>query len=279
MRVIQSNIPLAFGDLINIKTFLDDVKSECNQINLTFHQPLFNIGVNTGAPDWAEKKKKWDKYLNDIGQLFFSEPPYTMNRRQYPFLDAQDLVKRFKLKPRKPELSHLLCDGKSLDIGEYIVITTKIRELPKNLLYPLLIELWGTLRQLSEKYKIVVLGERTVEMRKEYISHSNTIFGIYEQIIANIPSDRIVDLTVPALGETVSDLTQIRQDCLIMNEAELVITLGVGGNFCMATAVSNMVGFRADNLWLANLVFTQEYPDCIVTKNWPRFISELEKYL
>ena len=279
MKVIQSNIPLAFGDLINIKTFLDDVKNEHDQINLTFHQPLFNIGVNTGTPDWAEKKKKWDKYLNDIGKLFFSEPPYTINLNQYPFLDAQDLVKKFRLKPRKPELSHLLCDGKSLDIGEYIVITTKIREAPRNLLYPLFIELWGTLRQLSKKYKIVVLGERTVEMRKEYIGHSNTIFGIYEQIIANIPSDCIIDLTVPALGETVSDLTQIRQDCLIMNEAELVVTLGVGGNFCMATAVSNMVGFRADNLWLADLVFTQEYPDCIVTKDWSRFISELEKYL
>jgi len=281
MKILQANIPLALGDLINIKTYLDDVKHQYNHINLTFHRSLLEDGVSTGAPDWPTKKQKWEKYLNDVGKLFFLEPPYTIDKGQYPFLDTQSLVRRYKLHPRKPELSNLLCRGISLNVGEeYIVITTKVREVPRKLFYPLSINLWKVLNSLSKKYKIVILGERTVEMRKEYIQFSDRLFGIYDNIISNVPADRIIDLTVPSLGETVSDLTKIQQDCLIMKEAKFVITLGNGGNFCMASAVSNMlIGFRADNHWMADAVFTKEYKNAIVTKNWGYFMQVLERYI
>ena len=117
-------------------------------------------------------------------------------------------------------------------------------------------------------------------MRKEYVNIQNEVFGIYEQIITNLPNDRIVDLTVPALGETVSDLKQIQQDCLIMNEAKFVITLGVGGNSCMAHSTAKMsIGYREDNLPFGNIVFGREYPNLIVSKDWKYFISVLERYL
>jgi len=281
MKILKANIPLALGDLINIKTYLDDVKNQYNQINLTFHRALLEIGVNTGEPDWPIKKQKWEKYLFDVGRLFFSEAPYSIDKGQYPFLDTQSLVRRYGLQPKKPELSNLLCMGYSLNLGEeYIVITTKVREVPRKMFYPLSISLWKVLNSLSKKYKIVILGERKVEMRKEYIQFSDCIFGLYDNIISNIPSDRIIDLTVPSLGETVSDLTKIQQDALIMKEAKFVITLGNGGNFCMATAVSNMVvGFRADNHWMADAVFNKEYKNAIVTKHWAYFIQVLERYV
>src|SRR5208283_5410839 len=141
--------------------------------------------------------------------------------------------------PTKPELGHLLCKGQSLSIGDYIVITTKVRTVPKSMFYPLSIQLWATLQKLSEKYKFVILGEREVEARKEYIKYyeNNTIFGIYDQIISNIPNDRIVDLTIPSLGNTPSNLKQIQQDCLIMKEAKFVITIGNGGNLGLSGAV------------------------------------------
>jgi len=118
-------------------------------------------------------------------------------------------------------------------------------------------------------------------MRKEYDVHQGSIFGIYEQIIANLPPDRVLNLTVPALGETVADLSAIQQDCLIMKEAKFVITIGVGGNFCLAGSTASMlIGFRADTLHFTDLIFqNREYPNAIVTKNWSHFISVLERYL
>jgi len=91
--------------------------------------------------------------------------------------------------------------------------------------------------------------------------------------------NNILDLTVPALGITAPNLIQIQQDCLIMNKAKLVITIGVGGGFCMATTVSNVVGYRTDDDPIANAVFNKEYQDAVITKNWTHFINTLNKYI
>ena len=282
-RVLDlGGIPTSLGEIINIKYHLDLVKNRYDQIRLSFHTQLWKEGLHTEAPDWLEKKVLWTKYLNDLGKLFFSEHPYVLEPVSRKFAgDAGHVVKLLKLTPQKAEMAHLLCKGQSLNLGEeYIVITTKIRYLEKSIFYPKSIEFWRVLRKLSARYKIVILGERVVEMRKEYLSSQNSIFGIYDQIISNVPVERIIDLTVPALGETVSDLKQIQQDCLIMNEAKIVINFGVGGNSCMATSVAKMtIGFRSDPLQFADIVFGREYPNCIITKDWSHFIRTLERYL
>jgi hypothetical protein len=280
MKKIAVSIPTSLGEIINIKAHLEDVKHEYSEIRLNFKKSLWNSCLHTEAKDWPQKKVLWDKYLNDIGQLFFSEPPYVLDQREFTFYDCGDFIRIHRLTHRKAEMAHLLCKGTSLNIGDYIVITTKARQLDKKAFFGPSIRMWDVLRKLSTKYKIVVLGEREVEMRKEYDVYENQIFGIYDQIIANLPAERIVDLTVPALGETVSDLKQIQQDCLIMNEAKFTVTLGVGGNFCMATSVSKMaIGFRTDNLAMTNRIFNRDYPNAIITKDWAYFIRTLEKYL
>lgn len=273
-------IPTSLGEIINFKFYLDSVKHRYSQIKLGFHLPLLHQGLHTDAPDWLDKKLLWDKYLRDLGQLFFSQPPYALALNTLAFYgDINRLVKDIKLEPTIPRLPQILPKGESLNIGEYIVITTKAREIDPKVFFPRSGKLWNILRKLSEKYKIVILGERTVEMRKEY-KNSNRIFGLYEQIVVNIPPDRILDLTVPALGETVSDLKNIRQDCLIMKEAKFTITIGIGGNCCMSTASSNMaIGFRTDNDMLANLTYGKDYPYAMITKDWDRFIRTMENYL
>lgn len=284
MKVLDyGGIPTSLGEIINIKYHLDTIKNQYQEIKLGFHTQLWDGCLHTEAPDWGAKKQLWDKYLNDLGKLFFSESPYVLI--PHPTVYGGDigiLVQRLQMQPLKPSMSQFLCKGTSLQLDEeYIVITTKIRHLPKSIFYPRAGELWRVLNQLSKKYKIVILGERVVEMRKEYDSIAHEVFGLYEQIISNIPAERIVDLTVPALGETVSDLKQIQQDCLIMNEAKFVITLGVGGNFCMATSTAKMaIGFRADRLNFTDRIFlNREYPDAIITKDWAYFIRVLERYL
>jgi hypothetical protein len=283
MRVLDyGGIPTSLGEIINIKYHLDLIKNQYDQIKLSFHTKLWEGGLHMEAPDWPHKKQLWDKLLADLGKLFFSEPPYILELDSPVYGgDCGVLVQKLGLTPQKAEMAHFLCKGAPLNLGEeYIVITTKLRQLEKYLFLPLSVELWKVLRELSKKYKIVVLGERVVEMRKEYDNIKSSVFGIYEQIIANLPADRIVDLTVPALGETVSDITQIQQDCLIMNEAKFCITLGIGGNTCMAQSVAKMViGFRTDTAIFADIIYSKEYPNAIVTKNWLHFIKTLKKYL
>ena len=283
MRILNiGGIPTSLGEIINYKYHLDMIKHNYDQILLNFHLPLLEYGLHTDAPDRSQKKKLWEKYLYDIGQLFFSEPPYVlMNGPQVFCGDLIHLIKKIGIAPRKPNLDYLLCKGTSLNLGEeYIVITTKAREVSRNIFFPLSIQLWNILKRLSTKYKIVILGERLVEMRKEYLIYKNEIFGIYEQIIANIPTDRIIDLTVPALGETVAALKDIQQDCLIMKEAKFTLSIGIGGNCCLSCASSNMaIGYRNDNNKLADTIYNQEYTNAVVTKDWNRFIHTLEKYL
>ena len=284
MRVLDiGGIPTSLGEIINIKYHLDMIKDQYDQIKLNYHTALWKDSLYVEAPDWKDKKRLWDKYLNELGALFFSEKPYMLGKATNKWAgDAPFLIKGWKMQPQKVNMTNLLCKGKSLDLDEeYIVITTKVRYVKKTIFYPHSIQLWNILQQLSQKYKIVILGEKIVEMRKEYVSSSDSIFGLYDQIICNIPADRILDLTVPMLGETASDLTQIQQDCLIMNEAKFVITIGVGGNFCLSTSVAKMaIGFRADHLVFTDQIFQgKEYPDAIITRDWNHFINVLKRYL
>jgi hypothetical protein len=281
MKTLSLSIPTSLGEIINSKWHLDTVKNQYAIININFNTSIWDVCLHTEALDWEYKKSLWNKFLDDIGNLFFSERPYLINRKiNYPFFDVGRLVERLNIFPQKAEMGYLLCDGYSLNLEEeYIVITTKARQLNKSIFFSKSPQLWNVLYKLSQKYKIVILGERLVEIRKEY-GDGAAVFSIYEQIIVNLPNDRILDLTVPALGETVADLKDIRQDCLIMKEAKFVITLGVGGNFCMSTASSNMsVGFRTDDLEFTNAIYKKEYPNAIITKDWSYFIQTLEKYL
>jgi hypothetical protein len=283
MKIIESNIPTALGDLINIKTHLDAVKHEYDQIRLNFHQNLFNMYFHTNTSTWPQNKAKWDKFLNEISQLFFSESPYIFGQGEYPFRETWQILRDFDLKPQKTELADLLCRGTSLNVGgEYIVLTTKIRYLKRAIFNSVAPELWPVLRELSKKYKLVVLGERVVERNKDYINWTEEeIYGIYPEIMANLDTSNLLDLTVPALGESAPDLKQIMQDCLIMNEAKFVVTLGVGGNFCMSTSTAKMaIGYRTDGIEFTDVIFNnREYPNAIITKNWPHFVNTLQGYL
>jgi hypothetical protein len=282
MRILNlGGIPTSMGESINLKFHLDLIKNQYDRISLGYYKQLLDSGLHTDTADWPERKLLWDTFLHDLGHLFFGEPPYVLDPSPAHWGgDSYDiLVGKLGIRPHKINLTGLLCKGTPLNLGEeYIVITTKCRQVNKNNFYQHSIKFWRILNELSQKYKIVVVGERDVQIRKEY--DPSMVFGIYEHIIIHVPKERLVDLTIPALGETVSSLSQVQQDCLIMNGAKFVITIGLGGNSCMAHSCSKMaIGYRADNLPYANILFVRDYPDMIVTKDWRRFLSLLQGYL
>lgn len=285
MRVFDfGGLPTSLGEIINFKWHLDLVRPNYDKIVVSFHTDLLKTGLHSTTPDWAHKQALWNKYLTDIGQLFFSEPPYERLPTSKKFGgDITHLIAKLHLRPRKAELGHLLCRGTPLNIGEYVVITTKTREIQRAQFDQIAPRFWEVMKAILPKYKIVILGEKKVEIRKEYERLRIRPFGLYDDIIKHLPpnTSQIVDLTVPALGEVVSDLKQIQQDCLIMQQAKFVISFGIGGNHCLSTAVSNMaIGYRTDNVEYNNTIFdNKEYPNAIITKDADRFLGALKYYV
>jgi hypothetical protein len=272
MKSCALSIPIGLGDLIYIRSAFDAVKHNFSQIRLSFDRNIIQS---------VDRSLEYNQFLDEIGALLFSESPYILENSNHPFHEHVRIYSDFGLPLRKPELAHVLCKGNSLKLkGEYIVLTTKLRYFPRDVFNSISAGLWLILKELSQKYTIVVLGERQVEMNREYQHHTDKhIYSIYEDIKSHVPADRLLDLTIPALGICSPKLSQVQQDCLIMKEAKFVITLGVGGNFCMATAVANTIGYRVDDEPIADAIFSKKYPNADIMKNWPQFVNKLRTYL
>ena len=274
MRILETNVCIGLGDLICMKGQTNPFKNDFDQIKIT---PDPNV-----IREYRGGDVQYMKFINEVCALFFSEKPYILNAGNFPIKGMHGICREYNLPFVKPNLKYLLCKGDLLKLNEeYIVITTKIRTFSRKRWIEIQPSIWKILTKLSEKYKIVILGEKIVEQSKEYKSMGhNNVYSIYEEIKINLPNDRILDLTIPALGITAPNLKQIQQDCLIMNGAKFVLLLGLGGAFCMANATSNTIGYRVDNEELANELYdNKEYPDAFITKNFDAFISKMKEYL
>lgn len=267
MNILKATIPIGIGDLIYVKAMLDNVSNRYDEINLRMARDI--IQSHGLSPDY-------NGFLDDICKLFFSNPPYILSEDPSPFYELPVLCSNHGIPPIKPELKNILCVGEPISIeAEYIVIVTKVRYIERAHFENKIPELFTILRQLSNKYKIVILGERKVELNTGYLVYKNSIYSIYNDIINNISSDKLLDLSKPVFGITAPKLSDLQQDCIIMKNAKFVITIGVGGGFSIATAVSNIIGYRNDVDILSDMVFNKPYPDAFVTKNWNNFISKL----
>ena len=270
MNTFKGTVHVGLGDIIYMKAQFDAVKHNYSVIELTFNK------------HWAGvHDKDYPQFLKELGQLLFSEPPYVISDENHPHLSLVDIHNNYHIPVVKPELAHILCKGNPLNLGcEYIVLSTKLRYFHRDEFNKISSQFFNILNQLGNKYKIVILGEKVVEMNAEYeYWGSNVIYSIYNEIINQIPAEKVLDLTIPVLGITTPKLSQIQQDCLIMNQAKFAITLGVGGNFCMATAVANAVGYRTDNDASTDVIYYKDYPNAIITKDWNKFLQTLQSYL
>ena len=267
MKELTIPIATGLGDLFLISAVLNNIKNDYDIIRIN--------------PQWWFIKD-YKKYTNEQSQLFkdvfsniikllLNDEKFIIggHNKNEPVKGFEDLCKDWVV-PVLPRFSDKLCNNNydlNLD-SEYIVITTKIRELGCNFNY-IKIDLLNTLNLLSKKYKIVILGDC-----EQYLGQD----CIYDDIVKNLKHN-IIDFTIPYSKMLIPDIEQIKKDCTIMNRSKCVITLGCGGNFCMSLSVSNrMISFKNDRYNSVNRMVIG-HPEFSFYSNFKEFQKALLKML
>ena len=152
MKELSFRIPISFGDNSMLKSYMDQIADGYDTINICHH--LW----------YVEKEKnnnpKYYQFCKDIGNLYFSSPPYkydNKDNRDFPYIDQETFIEKFNLSPNLPNLQFYLCRGEYPIISEpYIVLPTKIRYLHRTIYNQIYDEFWDSNKHLSKKYKIVI---------------------------------------------------------------------------------------------------------------------------
>lgn len=241
IKEITIPISTGIGDIILISAALNKIKHKYDRIHI---KPRF----------WyAEESKRYTKeqserareFCNNLLKLLLKADEkfiITETKKNDSFEHFEKLCKSV-IEPVLPRFEEELCLKDCNEIeGEYIVVTTKIRGLKT--FSNKWKEYFKVLNELSEKYKIVVVGEKDYDLNTSIYEKVHYFHCYYNELMKNIKNN-IIDLTVDGGSIFIPDLEQIKKDCTIMNRAKYVITVGFGGNFILGISVANrMVNWR-----------------------------------
>jgi hypothetical protein len=266
MATFSLTIPLGIGDAIFVASSLNAIKH---------HYEAIYINIHPGLAQAFKDNAQYDDFYLELVKILFSDPKFVINDRTKvcPYVPTEELFNNVII----PVLPRFYDRLTSTDIpsieGEYIVVTTKVRQLTSTIYQAVKPRFLASLEQLSKKYKIVILGEKLTEMNTEYRQYgAQYIYNIYQDLVG---ISNVIDLTVPKLGITSPEIGQLKKDCGIMRGAKNIITFGCGGNFILATAVAQrLIAYRIDDYEFVDRMF-QGQTDLITTNNSDKFIALL----
>ena len=267
--------PLGIGDLIILRGMLDTKIEEFERINIH----LCLSALYSCKPDNIEENVNFLKILT---KSIFKDDKYNLYlENNFHHQDIFEIKNKYNLGFKIPNLKNSFCSLEKEIKEDYLVITTKVRSNTGNDSKKDFLKnkekFCNLVFDLSKKYKIVLLGEKEVEMNPEYQMHgSNKIFSIYNYIINDIGTN-LVDKTIPALGITIPTIEKFKEDCAIMSNAKKVITFGSGGNFSIATAVAKTVSYMETSIYENLMREDESNKDVFITTDWETFFSEIEK--
>ncbi len=202
----------------------------------------------------AFRGSEYSKFLEGFMPLIYREDCFdcsvraqdgpAMNWHQYgprKRVVPIDFVDRLTKKTKIPE-------------GDYICINTKVREIHKDTVRQICKELVPLLDK--QGCKVVLLGERDVELNQEYLRYREYFSSAYDYLKG---LSNVVDLTVPRLGVTAPNLEKLMKDTYIMSRALYSISIGVGGGLILGAAVGRMTCIVSEP-WFKNTVFDSLLP-------------------
>ena len=268
-NIFQLDINVGIGDHIIVRCFLDQIKDRYSAIQITHSRPAMTVWRNNDMEYW--------KFIYALGDILYSEKPYQLVKQpvRFPFWPSERFIE-LGIKPCRPNIPGLIVNHSltpKID-GEYIVLTTKIREMTKQMFSEFMEKARPIFNELSKKYKLVLLGEREVQKSKEYMVAINPeiIYSAYDEF-KTLPN--IVDLTIPALGIKSSDIRQVQHDCYLMSKAKAVLTLGCCGNVWLSFISAPLtLCLRADSYKLSDL-FNGLFPELYFTRSVDELCNKL----
>jgi hypothetical protein len=218
---------VGIGDIIGARSMLESSKDTDIKVSLNYGALPYR-GAN-----YLDFISEFAKKVFD-GTRFKFDPA----RSDYPVMNCYSFWDE-GLRPQYLDISEKLCQGASI-VGPYICVHTKVRGSPPDR------GIFQVFRDLSKRYKIVLIGEQKVEINDEY-ALSKDVYSMYDELkeLGNM-----VDLTIPALGLTPPTMPQIMQDCKYMKDAKTNIVVGYGGNLPLSCCVGNVIGCSCDSRFL-----------------------------
>lgn len=282
-NILQFRTYMGLGDLIHDKIFLNAIENDYDKIHISPSKEIIR--------DYRDNDMVYYNFCKDILHMLFNTDKYVIEENEdFEHMDGKTFATKMKITPtiKNHDLTNYLCNISTVlpaTTNKYIVLTTKVRSLDRSI-YENIIKkgFWNYLNNIQRKYSIVILGEREMGLTTEYKQSSltNNTFCIYDDIMKNINKINLIDLSVPELGITTPDISNIKNDCYIMKNAKGVICFGIGGNFCMSSVVSKQtISIRSKEVtstieWLYD-INKNKYPHIHLVKTPEQFIECVSK--
>jgi hypothetical protein len=268
MAIFSLTIPVGIGDAIFVASSLLAIKNNYEHIYINIHP---------GLAQAFKDNAKYDDFYLDLVKILFSDPKFVINDRSKicPYIPTEELFNNVIVPVLPRFYDKLVCTSVPVIDGEYIVVTTKVRQLAHTIYQAIKPRFLAALTNLSKKYKVVIIGEKITEMNTEYRQYGNEyIYNIYSDLIG---INGVIDLTISKLGITSPEIGQLKKDCSIMHGAKSVITIGCGGNFILATSVARkLIAYRVDDYNFVDRMF-QGQSDLITINNSDKFLALLQQ--
>jgi len=269
--VLKAKLNLGIGSLILMKAQLDEVRDKL-KLYVSPNWELINKYRN-GSEDYKNFIREFFKILFPPPYIITEDQDY--HERDYWLFTHFDNIPF--IIPKWKIFTKIFCNPKMhIDIDEkFIVITTKVRLFKQSNYNKIKPIIQDVIKELSNKYKIVVMGEKVVEMNAEYLQlqKKDQIFSIYNDIIECVPKNRIIDTTYDGLGITSPILSRLKEDCTIMKNAVRTICIGTGGNFILALSCGSPFILRQPNIKEPFTEITFKNDNDYVMSNIERFIQ------
>lgn len=253
------------GDLILTYSILEQIKHNYSDIRIC---PDYNL-----LKQYRAGTIECINFTRDFAKLIFNTYPYNViDHLDLFYLNPEEISNKFSVKTKFVDLSDKLCGTSNLNIDNYIVINTKVRDFSQRSFHVLKPKLTKILSSTNKK--IVLMGERKLGTNLE--AKHNNIYTIYDFLKPFCH----IDLTEEVLLDY-PNINKLRTDLAIMRDAKCVINFGVSGTVILSMATANVVaGLRnttpsfISNFFVKDTVSKNN--NKVITDNTNEFISFLE---
>lgn len=277
LKEYRVKINLGIGDILIARGILDAQKENYDKVYVSIDYKTYE---RTRQPKQVDKD-----FTYQLLDMVFKPPYYCLEKSEtdYPHRYGYTFhtIDKFPLIP--PNMSGILCEGKSLNIGPYITVSTRVREIPiKEYEKDIKKKFLDSLIKLSEKYKIVIIGERELVKYPEHDFLKERIFTLYNDLIKTLPSNRVVDLSFSNINNIKNRMESFKQVCMYMRDADWNIILGNGGDGCISISIGNTIGYFTRNNTGDPFPFifdNQSFPGIHYTSNLNLFFDKLKDIL